>query len=88
MLLFFLFFVFACKSLSMQLSALWHFPDLTLSASFQVPPPAVKTRNQCLKSPLKALKLLGNRRHVFRSLLFQENVLNLSHVHVAAKDGC
>lgn len=52
------YFFLSCKGLSMQLSALWHFADLELSASFQVLPPAVKTRNQHeLKSPLKASKL-------------------------------
>ncbi len=43
----------------MQLSALWHFADLMLSASFQVLSPAVKTRNQNeLKLPLEVLKPL------------------------------
>ncbi len=50
-------FFFACKGLSMQLSALWHFADLMLSASFQVLSPAVKTRKQNeLKLPLEVLK--------------------------------
>ncbi len=50
-------FFFACKGLSMQLSALWHFADLMLSASFQVLSPAVKTRKQNeLKLPFGGVK--------------------------------
>lgn len=78
-------FFFACKGLSMQLSALWHFPDLTLSASFSSAASSCQNKkptSQVTFEGVKAARRHRNRRDDFRSLLFKENV------HVAAKDGC